>query len=48
MQELSLLSQISLYVLMAIMGVICLILWIWQFRVLKGKAMRNPDGSADS
>lgn len=48
MQELSPFSEISLYVLLGIMGFICLIIWIWQFRVLKGKAMKNPDGSSDS
>jgi len=48
MQELSLISQVSLYVLLGIMGLICLILWGWQIRVLKGKAMKNPDGSFDN
>jgi len=48
MQELSLLSQVSLYILLAIMGIICLIIWGWQIRVLKGKAMKNPDGSFDN
>jgi len=47
-QELSLLSKVSLYILLAIMGIICLIIWIWQIRVLKGKAMKNPDGSFDN
>ena len=32
---------------MGIMGLICLVIWIWQFRVLKGRAMKNPDGSYD-
>ncbi|MCD4692721.1 MAG: hypothetical protein K8R79_07400 [Calditrichales bacterium] len=48
MNELSLLSQISLYVLMFLMGVIALLIFIWQVNVLKGKAMKNPDGSLDS
>ena len=48
MQELSLASQVSLYVLLGIMGLINLILWGWQIQVLKGKAMKNPDGSVDS
>lgn len=48
MQELSFLSQVSLYVLLGIMGLICLIVWGWQIRVLKGKAMKNPDGSFDN
>ncbi len=48
MQELSLLSQVSLYVLLGIMGLICLIVWGWQIRVLKGKTMKNTDGSFDN
>jgi len=48
MQELSLISQLSLYILLVIMGIICLIIWGWQIRVLKGKAMKNPDGSFDN
>ena len=48
MQELSLVSQVSLYVLLGIMGIICLIVWGWQIRVLKGKAMKNLDGSFDN
>jgi hypothetical protein len=46
-QELSLISQLSLYVLLGIMGIISLILWGWQIQVLKGKAMKNPDGTFD-
>lgn len=48
MQGLSLISQVSLYMLLGIMGLICLIIWGWQIRVLKGKAMKNADGSFDS
>lgn len=48
MQKLSLISQVSLYTLFAIMGIICLIIWGWQIRVLKGRAMKNPDGSFDN
>ncbi len=48
MQELSLLSQVSLYVLLGIMGLICLVIWGWQIKVLKGKTMKNPDGTSDS
>lgn len=47
MQELSLLSQISLYVLLALMGLLALIVWGWQIMVLRGNAMDNPDGSTD-
>lgn len=48
MNELSLLSQVSLYVLMGFMGLLCLIIWGWQIKVLRGHAMKNPDGSSDS
>jgi hypothetical protein len=48
MQELSLISKVSLYTLLAIMGIICLIIWGWQIGVLKGRAMKNPDGSFDN
>jgi hypothetical protein len=47
MQELSLLSKISLYVLMALIGLYTLIVEAWQIMVLKGKAMQNVDGSSD-
>ena len=47
MQELSLVSLISLYVLLALYGLFALIIWGWQVMVLKGKAMKNPDGSVD-
>lgn len=48
MQDLSLISKVSLYLLLGIMGLICLIIWGWQIRVLKGRAMKNADGSFDS
>lgn len=47
MQELSIFSQMSLYVLLALLGLQALIIWAWQVMVLRGKAMKNPDGSAD-
>jgi hypothetical protein len=47
-QELSFLSHVSLYMVLGIMGIICLIIWGWQIRVLKGKAMKNPDDSFDN
>ncbi len=48
MQSLSLFSQITLYVLLTLMGLLALIIWGWQVQVLRGKTMQNPDGSADS
>jgi hypothetical protein len=46
-QGLSLFSQISLYVLLALMGLFALLIGAWQVMVLQGKAMKNPDGSLD-
>jgi hypothetical protein len=47
MGELSLFSQISLYVLLALIALLSLTLWVWQIMVLRGKAMSNPDGTFD-
>jgi hypothetical protein len=47
MPGLSLVSQIGLYVLLALMGLLALAVWGWQILVLRGKAMKNPDRSAD-
>jgi hypothetical protein len=48
MQELSLTSQLILYVLLALIGLLSLIVFGWQIQVLRGKEMKNPDGSADN
>ncbi|MFC2161211.1 hypothetical protein ACFLRW_01020 [Acidobacteriota bacterium] len=48
MQELSLFSQLTLYMLLGIMGLICLVIWDWQVKVLRGRAGKNPDGTSDS
>ncbi len=48
MQGLSLASQITLHVLLALIGLLALIVWGWQIQVLRGKAMDNPDGTVDS
>lgn len=47
MEDLSLVSQLSFYVLLALMGLLALIVWVWQLRVLQGKAMKNVDGTVD-
>lgn len=44
---LSLPSQLSLYLLLAIMVLYLIPLCYWQLMVLRGKRMVNPDGSAD-
>jgi hypothetical protein len=48
METLSLPSQITLYVLLALIGLLTLIIWGWQIQVFRGKEMKNTDGSADS
>lgn len=47
MQQLLLLSRVILYVLLALMGFVSIVIWWWQIMVMKGKAMKNPDGSVD-
>ncbi len=47
MNELTLISRIILYVLLAVMGLFALLVWFWQFGIARGKAFRNPDGSYD-
>ncbi|MBI4672564.1 MAG: hypothetical protein HY741_12975 [Chloroflexi bacterium] len=47
MKELSVASQVMLYVLLAVMGLFAVLLWVWQFMILRGKAFKNPDGSID-
>jgi len=47
MQELSITSQISLYVLLVSLGIYVLLVGGWQIKVLRGEAMKNPDGSKD-
>ncbi len=46
-QTLTIVSQISLYVLLALMGLYSLLLFGWQIMILRGKAMKNPDGTSD-
>ena len=45
--EISLTGKIILYADIVLFGIICLILGYWQWNVLRGKAMSNPDGSVD-
>lgn len=47
MDELSLLSRVSLYVLLALIAILALIIWGWQIMVLRGRAIKNADGSVD-
>jgi len=47
MNGLSITSLVSLYIIMGLLALIFAILWWWQIQVIKGKAMKNPDGSVD-
>ena len=42
-----LISQISLYFLLAMLGTLALVIALCQYRVLRGEALKNPDGSVD-
>ena len=46
-QTFPLASQLSLYVLLALIGLFTVLILGWQIMILKGKAMKNPDGSWD-
>jgi len=46
-ETLPLASQISLYILLALMGLFSLLIFGWQIMILRGKAMQNPDGTTD-
>ena len=41
-------SNIIIYIILGLMGFISLIVFQWQLQVIKGKAMKNTDGSIDS
>ncbi len=47
MHELTVFSQIIFYVLLVLLGLYILLIGGWQIKVLRGKAMSNPDGSTD-
>ena len=47
MRELPVPSLVIFYLLQALIGFYALLIWVWQFKVLRGKAMQNPDGSVD-
>jgi len=40
-------ANIILYLILACMGIIIIVVLWWQIQVLKGKAMKNPDGTYD-
>lgn len=48
MNTLSIASLVSLYILLGIMALYCLVVLGWQVMVMKGRVMKNADGSFDS
>ena len=47
LQSITQTAQISLYVLLALLGLFSLLVFGWQIMILRGKAMNNPDGTVD-
>ena len=45
--EIPLISKVVLYIIIVLFGLICILILRWQIMVLRGKSMKNPDGSAD-
>jgi hypothetical protein len=45
--EISLISQVVLYIIIALFGLLCILVFAWQIMVLRGKSMKNPDGTVD-
>ena len=45
--EIPLISKVVLYIIIVVFGLLAIILFGWQIMVLRGKSMKNPDGSAD-
>jgi len=46
--EFSLLSRITLYVIIGLLGLFGLAILWWQVNVLRGRSMSNPDGTSDN
>jgi hypothetical protein len=45
--EVPLVSKVVLYIIIVLFGLLAIIVFGWQIMVLRGKSMKNPDGSAD-
>ena len=45
--EIPLISRIILYIIIALFGLMVLLVLQWQIKVLRGKSMKNEDGSVD-
>ena len=45
--EIPLISKIILYIIIILFGLLSIIVFGWQIMVLRGKSMKNPDGTVD-
>jgi len=45
--EIPLISKIILYIIISLFGLLSIIVFGWQIMVLRGKSMKNPDGTVD-
>ena len=45
--DISLAGKIILWADLILFGFLCLVVWVWQWKVLRGGSMPNPDGSVD-
>lgn len=43
----SMLSKIILYTDLVLMALMCIAIWGWQLLVLRGRSLKNPDGTVD-
>ena len=45
--EIPLIGQVILYIIIVLFGLLAIIVFGWQIMVLRGKSMKNADGSVD-
>ena len=45
--EIPFISQVILYIIIVLFGLLAIMVFGWQIMVLRGKSMKNPDGSVD-
>lgn len=48
MSDIPLPSLIGFYLMLGLMGLLAIVVLVWQIMVLRGWTMKNPDGSVDS
>ena len=45
--EIPVISKVVLYIIIVLFGLLCIPILRWQIMVMRGKSMKNPDGSVD-